>query len=237
MGGRGGSSMSGRSAGGLASATTFDQLRQHMQSAYGIRLDSSIDKLEFETARQGLLGVEDVLKELPQLAGSIKYIDADMGTNAYAYAQARYSAGELEFHLSMSGWAYGNGETIKKQIERDGTFHPPKTTARSMMAHEVGHIAEYTLADRESSSASAAIGVMKKRRVSTNIVGAACKQVKKTPYGKGKKNKELIESVSGYASKNRSEALAECVGDYFSNGKSSNPLSQAVWGILKEKLG
>ena len=33
------------------------------------------------------------------------------------------------------------------------------------MAHEVGHIAEYTLADRESSSASAAIGVMKKRRV------------------------------------------------------------------------
>ena len=61
--------------------------------------------------------------------------------------------------------------------------------------------------------------------------------MKKTPYGKGKKNNELIESVSGYASKNRSEALAECVGDYFSNGKSSNPLSQAVWGILKEKLG
>lgn len=60
--------MSGRRDGGLASATTFDQLRQHMQSAYGIRLDSSIDKLEFETARQGLLGVEDVLKELPQLA-------------------------------------------------------------------------------------------------------------------------------------------------------------------------
>lgn len=51
MGGRGGSSMSGRRDGGLASATTFDQLRQHMQSVYGIRLDSSIDKLEFETAR------------------------------------------------------------------------------------------------------------------------------------------------------------------------------------------
>ena len=61
MGGRGASSASsgGRSASG---AKTFDDLRTYMQDHYGIAVDHSIDKLDFETVKQGIAGVDDVLK-------------------------------------------------------------------------------------------------------------------------------------------------------------------------------
>lgn len=85
MGGRGASSASsgGRSASG---AKTFDDLRTYMQDHYGIAVDHSIDKLDFETVKQGIAGVDDVLKQLPQLRQSIKTISADMSTTAYAFA-------------------------------------------------------------------------------------------------------------------------------------------------------
>lgn len=225
----------------LESAKSISDMRRYMLDKHGIYLASNLDRLDFETVRQGVAGVEDVLRELPQLAGQIDVINADSGTSAYAYAMARSRDGKLEYQLYMSGWAYGDGDQVAKSLARDGSFHPPNTSARSIMSHEVGHIAEYTLAAKQAeelgTGARGAIGVMKKRKVATDIVAAACKKVKKTPYGKGKKNNELVAAISGYASRNRSETLAECVSDYMANGKASNPLSQAVWGILKEKLG
>lgn len=239
MGGRGGSSASAKrgGGGGISSAKTFDDMRQYMQSKYGITVTSGVDQLDFDTVKQGMLGIEDVLNELPQLAGNIKYLNADMGTSAYAYAQARYVNGQLEFSLNMAGWAYGNGTRMVDHLVADGSYHPANTTARTVMSHEVGHIAEFTLAARETSNAGSAIQMMEKKTVATKIVGDAAKQVKKTPEGKGKKISELIRSVSGYATTNRSEALAECVGDYIGNGSNSTALSKAVWGILKTKLG
>ena len=74
-------------------------------------------------------------------------------------------------------------------------------------------------------------------KLSGKVISEACKDAKKTPAGKGLKNTDLIRGVSGYATKNRSETLAECVADYTANGTSAKPLSVAVWKILKRELG
>jgi len=46
-----------------------------------------------------------------------------------------------------------------------------------------------------------------------------------------------VAQISRYATKNRSEAMAEAVADYRANGSRAKPLSQAIWKILKRELG
>ena len=71
----------------------------------------------------------------------------------------------------------------------------------------------------------------------TSIISEACKMAKKTEAGKGLVNSQLKAMVSGYATKNNSECLAECVADYVANGENASILSKEVWKILKGKLG
>lgn len=81
------------------------------------------------------------------------------------------------------------------------------------------------------------INAWNKNRFATKIVGEAARIVKKTESGKGLKNNQLVEQISRYATKNRSEALAEAVADYRANGNNAQPLSKAIWNILKRELG
>ena len=73
--------------------------------------------------------------------------------------------------------------------------------------------------------------------MASKVISEACRDAKKTAAGKGMKNADLIQSVSRYATTNRSETLAECVADYAANGTNAKPLSVAVWNILKRELG
>ena len=68
------------------------------------------------------------------------------------------------------------------------------------------------------------------------IVSQACKNIKKTPYGKGKRNADLIGSVSRYANENASEAMAEAFADVYDNGENANPLSFEIKRLTKEQL-
>ena len=69
-----------------------------------------------------------------------------------------------------------------------------------------------------------------------NIVSQACKNIKKTPYGKGKKKAELIESISRYASSDASETLAEAFADLYANKSKANPLSQEIYKLTVERM-
>lgn len=57
------------------------------------------------------------------------------------------------------------------------------------------------------------------------IVLQACKNIKKTPFGKGKTNVQLIQSISRYASENASETIAESFADVYAKGVNASPLS------------
>ena len=60
------------------------------------------------------------------------------------------------------------------------------------------------------------------------IVSRACKNIKKTPWGKGKKNAELIGSISRYAQSDASEAMAEAFADVYANGENASPISLEI---------
>lgn len=69
-----------------------------------------------------------------------------------------------------------------------------------------------------------------------SIVKEAVNNLKKTPYGKGKKKNYLIGAISKYALESDSETLAEAFHDVYANGEKANPLSIEIKKITEEKM-
>lgn len=223
----------------ITSPKDFDAAKQHFASAYGVALNDNLQEVDREVLSDVLNASERMFAEFPGVIDELNMIKNDRYSSAYAYASwsvaspSRVSVGSL-----MQDKAAAN-----TSIQQDGTFHPKGTTVQSITAHELGHVMETAIVKkRHAGDLGMIYDVRKRRKVATEIVGQAAKRVKKTPAGKTSAGKPktinaLIREVSGYATKNRSEALAEMVGDVFANGSNAHPLSQEVWSILKQELG
>lgn len=229
--------MGGSGLGALTSAKNFNELKSIMQSKYGITLMESVRQYDFQTVKSGLSGIATVIDEFPQMANMIESVTSDSSTNSYAYACYSYGKDGIRVPKIAISNHFKDGKALQESLKRDGDFHPSNTDARSVLAHEAGHALETAITRKNYQDAYSQFENRRKRKEATRIVGQAARQVKKTPYGKGKKNNELVAEVSRYATKNRSEALAECVGDYIANGSKAHPLSKAVWSILKKEMG
>lgn len=126
-------------------------------------------------------------------------------------------------------------------------FHPGignYSAEEAVAFHEVGHAAAFNYEERycdknygkrSGRTASRAwVHAWNRQAGQSKLVSDACKNIKKTSYGKGKKNSELIKGISEYASRNKKEAIAEAVTDYMCNKHKANPLSIEIVRLLKE---
>ena len=77
----------------------------------------------------------------------------------------------------------------------------------------------------------------RKCTVSGEIVAEAMTRLDADWRSHGKETVGRISQVSGYARRNPSETLAECMVDVYANGRRASPLSKAVFSITKERLG
>ena len=121
-------------------------------------------------------------------------------------------------------------------------WHPDGTSSVHIASHEIGHLLESALVFKNITQTGYygtmdRINAWNKHRFATKVVGEAARAAKKTAVGKGLTNDQLVAQISRYATKNRSEAMAEAVADYRANGSRAKPLSQAIWKILKRELG
>lgn len=236
MGGR------GSSYGGTNSALgtkDVDELRKYMRDNYGIAVHSSADKVDFNVLRSVAGEIESIIKEFPQIAGpGIHELSGNESRpNAYASATLRGS-------LQLNPKLLSDADTLNKSYSDDvsSKWHPAGTTSVNIASHEMGHLLESALIFKNITEPGYQgtmdrINAWNKNRFATKIVGEAARIVKKTESGKGLKNNQLVEQISRYATKNRSEALAEAVADYRANGNNAQPLSKAIWNILKRELG
>ncbi len=99
----------------------------------------------------------------------------------------------------------------------------------NIISHEMGHGLESALAQRNGTS-------LERHNEATRIVSKAAKVVKSSSQGKDMKINDMVSQISSYATKNRSETLAEAVADYRANGARAKPLSRAIWAELKREL-
>ena len=252
MGGRGGASgfpangPTGGPIGPQSAAETKDlhELAEYMKNVgqYGVFLnEQTLNGQNFENMRGAAAAVEQIITEFPQAAANFHELrgeDLSRGVLANASYNGVIRLGNHFFGKTEEDLSYSYGKTT------NGGFHPAGTNKDHIASHEAGHILERALIDKYILSRGSdyytrleASQAWNKSKLSGKVVSEACREAKKTPAGRGMKNDELIRGVSGYATKNRSETLAECVADYAANGSNAKPLSVAVWNILKRELG
>lgn len=144
----------------------------------------------------------------------------------------------------MTNIAYfGNEKALNAMYEKtvaDG-FHPKGTTAKDIVTHEMGHVIVKGLIQKKySGDPVAQAKAWRGSKFSGDIVRQAAKQVQQNykAYGFDKKptQESLRAAVSGYAIKNYHETIAESWADYHANGNNSQPLSRAIYDVIRKMM-
>lgn len=211
----------------LQNCQDFEGVSKYLSKTYGIAMDDTVKDLDFESVKEGIQGIEKVMLEFPQAQSSLKKIS----TNKSGIMCAQYN-GTINFNPHY----YKTRESAVNASTSSTGFHPKGNNVTSTGSHEMGHILEKALIDKDKDiffpgAAWSDCTCAKK------VVSEACKAAKKTAQGKGKLNSALKREVSGYATQDASECLAEAVADYTLNGSDAAILSQEIWKILKRELG
>lgn len=217
------------------------ELAQYMKSTHGIHVDpKTFANQDFENVKNAAGAIEQIVREFPQAAANFHEMRGEVlkhGTMASASFRGIIRLADYYFQSR-------NGLMQKYANAEAHGFHPKGSNGDHVATHEAGHILERALIDKYVLSKGSdywtrveAGKAWDKCTYATKVISEACKIAKKTPAGKGMKNDALVSSVSGYATRNRSEAMAECVADYIANGQNAKPLSVAVWSVLKKELG
>lgn len=244
-GNRGGKTGSGGTPGtqqginSVREAKDLTELADFVQNKYNMRVDTqSFQNVDFESAKIAIEGVTMIIDEFPGAESMFKEINA-RNNRSNAFASASYN-GEILINPTL----FKTTDNINERYGRTtaSKFHPEGTSAVHITSHEAGHILDRALIEKSITDTGywgsyAKAEAWNKAKISGKVISEAAKNAKKTPGGKGKRNADLISEVSGYATHNRAETLAECVADYAANGSKAKPLSQEVWKILKRELG
>ena len=209
-----------------------------MKDNYDVDILDPVDKLDFQSVKEGLAGIEHIIREFPQAKGSFKSISTEKRglmcadyNGDIAFNPGYYST--REDALKVHGIGYG---------VTPGGMHPKGNDCFGSGCHEAGHILEKALIDK-ANGGECLLGEIhwKDSFYAKAIVSDACKAVKKWPECKGMTNGQLKDAISAYAgyqsNYNAAETMAEAVCDYSINGENAAPLSKMIWEILKKELG
>lgn len=210
----------------LEKCTDFDSVEDYMTKTYSVTVDSSVKKLDFESVKEGIIGIEKVMIEFPQAQGYLNGIT----TGRSGIMCASYG-GEIKFNPHY----YMTRKTAVAASQSTG-FHPKGNNVISTGSHEMGHILEKALIDKNGAGIFGSIA-WSDCTYAKAVVKEACSAAKKTAKGKGKLNRALKNEISGYALTDASECMAEAVADYIINGENAAVLSVEIWKILKRELG
>ena len=214
----------------LENCKDFDEMCKYLSKSYGFSIDNSVKKLDFETVKNAFAGCESVMKEFPGLVGSVKTVTTSKS------GVMSCSGGKITFNPHY----FAEGNKLLDDCKRMSTsrFWISNSSPASIGAHECGHAVEWLMIQENKSYLYdwQRVNVWNKCTEAKQIVSQACKNIKKTPYGKGKRNAELIGGISRYSHDTASETMAEAFADVYANGKNANPLSVEIKRLTTETL-
>ena len=216
-------------AASIADVKDFSALDKYLQSQYNISVDDSVKSLDFETVKNALTGVESVISEFPKLADTITEIKTSKS------GVMSCSGSKITFNPHYFSSSTKLVEDCKRMSE--SRFWIPNASPASIGAHESAHAIEWMMLQMNSGAYQydwQRIDAWNKCTEAKKLVSQACKNIKKTPYGKGKKNAELIGGISQYGQETASETMAEAFADVYANGEKANPLSIEIKRLTAE---
>ncbi len=214
----------------LLEANDFGSLSNYMDSRYGIKLDSSMKHLDLGTVKGAISGVESVINEYPEIGELLKTgITSKSGVMSC-------TGSKLSFNPDYFGDDRTLSETCKNMS--DSGFWVSNSSPDSIGAHEAAHGVEWALiqANPDYTNDYERVHAWNQCSEAGKIVSQACDNIKKTPYGQGKNQAELIQSISKYGMKDDSETMAEAFADVYANGEKASPLSKEIKRITKKQM-
>ena len=213
----------------IGQSQDFDTLETYFGQQYQINMNPDVKNLDFDTVQKALHGVDSMLQEFPDVAARLSRISTDK-------SGVMACVGE---EITFNPFYFSDANKVKDLCKKyDGGWWVRNVSPESIGVHETAHAIEWELIQLNSTYLYDAqrIEAWNKCSEAKVIVSQACRNIKKTPYGKGKKNAELIGGISRYAHDSPSETMAEAFADVYANGKNANPLSVEIRKLTKEQL-
>ena len=213
----------------IATAKTKEELYTAIQNEYGVQITDGVKNLDYKLVQEAMVGVQNVTTDFPEIGNNLLELDIDKGG-------IMSCAGE---RITFNPGYYTTPGKLQKSIDDcvASGWWTKGTTGASIGEHEAAHGIEWFLDTHNPAYTYRweQIEAWNKCTEANTIVSQACKNIKKTPYGKGKVNAELIKSISGYSTRTRSETLAEAFADFYTNGENANPLSKEIVRLTTER--
>lgn len=214
----------------VSEAKDFEALDKYLQKAYNVSVEKSVKGLDFGSVRDALAGLETVLDKVPGLKGSLKTVSTSQ-------SGVMSCGGEK---ITFNPHYFKAAEKIQKSCAdmSASRYWVKNASPASIGAHETAHAVEWMMIHKNPAYEYdwQRIDVWNKCTEAKKIVSQACKNVKKTEFGKGKRNVELISTISRYAHETASETMAEAFADVYANGKDASPLSVEIERLTLETI-
>lgn len=232
----------------IGTSTTVEEVNDFMNSQgwfstnrAGITSEADLTGCDLESAKSIAAAYQQVFEKYPQLIGKFKAPNAQpvgMKNNTYAWCYTR-GGGQVQVNPNR----YNDWSAISESYERDiaTNWHPPGTTAESIVTHEIGHSIDGFLAEKGILGGYTSSGEFRyaSSSLKTTIMKRAAKideliadYTEMDRMWKG--NEAVIQGVCRYAAENPKEWFAECFAEYIT---SANPRTVAAeFGKELEKL-
>lgn len=207
---------------GLNSINSHENLKRYMSAKYDIQLDDSIGKLNIDTVKGAISGVETIIKDYPDVGTFLKSgITSSSGVMSCTGSKLSFNPDYFSDNTKLR-------ETCVNMSNRG--FWVTNASPTSIGVHEAAHGVEWALiqANRNYITEGQRVSAWNNCTEATTIVRAACDNLRRTPYGAGKSSTELVRSISAYAMENDSETMAEAFADVYANGENAKPLSKEI---------
>lgn len=223
---------------GSLETQNLGDLSRYMRETYGLRMDRSVSRVDFEVTREMSGGIEAMLAEFPGITASGLRLTGRMpGGSAYAGTTVD---GEILLHPGV----LTSPEAVKRAYERDirSGYHPEGTKPVNIIIHEMGHQIEAELLRRrmpgkDPQSRARRSDAWRNGTVASEIVSRALDRAAPGWHQNPQLAADQIGRISRYAASDASETVAEAISDYYSNRRNAKPLSKEIWRIAKEELG
>ena len=194
-------------------------LFSYFQKKHSIKLQKALENCNFEKIKGALSGIDSVL----EIFKNAKISDVK-SSNAMGYIMSANWVMNKPFFLRFSSYYMNN--TYKFA---DTSFHPKGMSAKASAIHEMGHIVNYWIAQKESS-------ILNYESIARDIVEKAARAA-------GYKNfssydlRAIRKTISEYAdmSYKYTETIAESFADVFVNRSRAQNLSKQIYKLVKER--
>lgn len=214
----------------IDNAGTNKELADYLRLRYGIDVHPDFDQYDHETAKAYVQEISDLYDEFPSLRGVMTLFGRNVPGAAYAGVSL---TGELSMDLSKMR-TLATAETLYNRDLAQG-FHPQGTSAVSIISHEIGHLLEKAVLNKEHPSFNTVLWMG--HSAAQDVVSSAMDRAAPGWRSSPDTYSRMVSDISKYAAHDASETLAEAVSDYRANRGNAKPLSREIWRELKNRLG